>query len=62
MLTDGSHHDDGTRDPSSTHSHRHRLRSAERLRRLAELWPSLDDEERALLEGHLHRLREKASA
>lgn len=35
---------------------------AERLRRLADLWPSFDDEERALLESHLHRLRQKASA
>ena len=39
-----------------------RLRAKERLRRLADLWPSLDDEERQLLEDQLHRLREKASA
>ena len=58
MLTDAASPDDGTRDPSITI----RLRSTERLRRLAELWPSFDDEERQLLEGHLHRLREKASA
>ena len=46
------------REPSITE----RLRSTERLRRLAELWPSFDDEERSLLESHLHRLRVKASA
>ena len=51
--------DDGTREPST---HLHRRRPTERLKRLAELWPSFDDEERALLEDHLHRLREKASA
>lgn len=57
MLTEGSSDHDGMRGPS--HSSQ---RSTERLRRLAELWPSFDDEERALLEGHLNRLREKASA
>ena len=58
MHTEGSSDHDGTRDPSFTY----RMRSTERLRRLAELWPSFDDEERAMLETHLHRLREKASA
>ena len=58
MHTEGSSDHDGTRVPSSSY----RLRSTERLRRLAELWPSFDDDERALLESHLHRLREKASA
>ena len=51
--------DDGSAAPSLT-----LLRSrppAERLRRLAELWPSFDDEDRAMLESHLHRLREKAA-
>jgi hypothetical protein len=37
-------------------------RYSQRLRRLAELWPSLDDEERQQLEVHLHRIREKATA
>jgi hypothetical protein len=41
---------------------RTRRRATERLRRLADLWPSLDEEERALLEAQLHQLREKASA
>ena len=58
MHIDAASHDDGMRDPSISV----RLRSTERLRRLAELWPSFDDEERMLLEDHLHQLREKASA
>ena len=57
VRTDGRPDDDGPRDRPAR-SHR---RPTERLKRLADLWPSFDDEERALLESHLHRLREKAS-
>lgn len=60
MLTDSRPDDDGTREPSIPTPRQ--FRPTERLKRLAELWPSFDDEERALLESHLHRLREKASA
>ena len=54
------HDDDGPAEPSISD-----LRNrppAERLRRLAALWPSFDDDERAMLESHLHRLRAKAAA
>lgn len=37
-------------------------RHVARLRRLAEVWPSLNDEDRAQLEAHLHELRQKAAA
>ena len=56
---DGRLHGDGARAQSMT-----RFRGeapGERLRRLADQWPSFDDEERALLESHLHRLHQKSA-